>query len=97
MDINDPYVQMVDNYLERVILQQGEVVLDAARRLSRPHMHLTSMINKILQMMREKGIEAIMPGTVSFTTFFLIQILYFSWKSVFHKKTKQLLSEAVCR
>uniref|UniRef100_A0A8R1IRB6 Uncharacterized protein n=1 Tax=Caenorhabditis japonica TaxID=281687 RepID=A0A8R1IRB6_CAEJA len=64
MDINDPYVLMVDMYLERVILQQGEVVLDAARRLSRPHMHLTSMINKILQMMREKGIEPILPGTL---------------------------------
>ncbi|CAI2340317.1 unnamed protein product [Caenorhabditis sp. 36 PRJEB53466] len=64
MDINDQYVQIVDNFLERVILQQGDVVLDAARRLSRPHMHLTSMINKILQTMREKGIAPIMPGTL---------------------------------
>lgn len=64
MDISDSHILIVDNYLERVILQQGDVVLDAARRLSRPHMHLTSMINKILQMMRERKIDPIMPGTL---------------------------------
>uniref|UniRef100_A0A1I7V0Z1 TOG domain-containing protein n=1 Tax=Caenorhabditis tropicalis TaxID=1561998 RepID=A0A1I7V0Z1_9PELO len=64
MDISHPHVLVVDNYLERVILQQGDVILDAARRLGHPHMHLTSMINKILQMMKEQSIAPIMPGTL---------------------------------
>ncbi|EGT60198.1 hypothetical protein CAEBREN_31790 [Caenorhabditis brenneri] len=64
MDLNHQHVLVVDNYLERVILQQGDVILDAARRLSRPHMHLTSLINKILQMMKEQNIAPIMPGTL---------------------------------
>lgn len=64
MDLTHQNVQIVDNYLERVILQQGDVILDAARRLSRPHMHLTSLINKCLQMMKEQNIAPIMPGTL---------------------------------
>ncbi|PIC44433.1 hypothetical protein B9Z55_004801 [Caenorhabditis nigoni] len=64
MDITHIHIQVVDNYLERVILQQGDVVLDAARRLSSPHIHLTRMINKILQMMKEQNIDPIMPGTL---------------------------------
>ncbi|KAF1765029.1 hypothetical protein GCK72_004980 [Caenorhabditis remanei] len=64
MDINDVNVLVMDNYLERVILQQGDVVLDAARRLSTPHNHLTRMINKILQTMKERNIAPIMPGTL---------------------------------
>lgn len=64
MDISNQNVLIMDNYLERVILQQGDVVLDAARRLSSPHIHLTRMINKILQMMKEQNISPIMPGTL---------------------------------
>ncbi|CAB3401773.1 unnamed protein product [Caenorhabditis bovis] len=64
LDLADEYIDLMDNILERVILQQGDVVLDAARRLDRPHMHLTSLINKLLQTMREKNIAPIMPGTL---------------------------------
>uniref|UniRef100_A0A1I7TY19 Cytoskeleton-associated protein 5 n=1 Tax=Caenorhabditis tropicalis TaxID=1561998 RepID=A0A1I7TY19_9PELO len=64
MNINHPYVLVVDNYLERVILQQGDVILDAARRLAHPHMHLVNMINKILQVMKEQSIAPLMPGTL---------------------------------
>uniref|UniRef100_A0A1I7UF87 Cytoskeleton-associated protein 5 n=1 Tax=Caenorhabditis tropicalis TaxID=1561998 RepID=A0A1I7UF87_9PELO len=64
IDINHPHILVVDNYLERVILQQGDVILDAARRLACPHMHLINMINKILQMMKERNLAPIMPGTI---------------------------------
>ncbi|CAI5438088.1 unnamed protein product [Caenorhabditis angaria] len=68
LSIDNEYVLMMDNTLERVIIQQGEYVMDAARRLPTPHMHLTSLINKVLQQMREQGIQPILPGTLEDTS-----------------------------
>ncbi|CAD6186294.1 unnamed protein product [Caenorhabditis auriculariae] len=63
-DLTHPLVTSVDNAIECVVLLQGEAVLDAVRRLLKPHMHLTSIVNKMLQVMKEQGKTPALPGTL---------------------------------